>query len=335
VSKYRIIDFIRKSAAKERRRIVFSESQDPRILQAAAIISREAIASPVLVGNPKKVQASARSMGLSLSGIDILETDSATTARYAAQQLEGWRSQGTTVIEARRRLEDPVYFAAAMVRAGDADGLVGSGPQPAFKRAAILSVGLESQSLTVSRYFLMALPADRPGRAGAVVFADSGDSGTPTGAHLAAIALAAAANVRRLLKCEPRVAFLSFSPVASLDFKNRFKSAESELHDRVMQASRTLRVRGPGLILDEKLQTDVAFTEDGTTGVPTSCGANTLVFADTEPGNLGHRLAQRVEGARVLGPMFQGLARPANNLPSRYSVEDVVDLTAITAIEAQ
>ena len=335
MSKYGIIDCIRKRAAKERRRIVFPESKDPRILQAAAIISREAIACPVLVGNPKKVQASARSMGLSLSGIDILEPDSAATARYAAQQLEGWRSQGTTEIEALGRLEDPLYFAAAMVRAGDADGLVGSGPHPAFKRAAILSVGLEPQSLTVSRYFLMALPSHRDGRADAVVFADSGDSGPPTAAQLAAIALAAAANARRLLKCEPRVAFLSFSPVASLDFRNRFKSAESELHDRVMQASRTLRVRGSGLIVDEKLQTNVAFPEDGTMGTPTSCGANTLVFPDTESGNLGHRLAQRMEGARVLGPIFQGLARPANHLPSRYSVEDVVDLTAITAIEAQ
>ncbi len=335
MSNYGIIDDIRKRAAKERRRIVFSESYDPRILQAADIISREAIASPVLVGNPKKVQASARSIGLSLSGIEILETDPAATARYAAQQLESWRSQGTTVIEARGRLEDPVYFAAAMVRAGDADGLVGSGPYLAFKRAAILSVGFEPGSLTVTRYFLMALPSHRDGHRDAVVFADSGDSGPPTGAQLAAIALAAAANARRLLKCEPRVAFLSFTPVASLDFKNRFKSAESELHDRVMQASKTLRVRGSGLIVDEKLQTNVAFTEDGTTGTPTSCGANTLVFPDTEAGNLGHRLAQRVEGARVLGPIFQGLARPANHLPSRYSVEDVVDLTAITAIEAQ
>ena len=334
MSKYRIIECIRKRASRDRKRIVFPETKDSRVLQAAEIVSKEGIAHPVLVGNPQEVGSSARSLDLSLSGVEVCEPDADARDRYAAQLLEKWRARGTTLIEARQRLEDPVFFAAAMVAVGDADGCVGDGPYSDFKRATELCIGPGPQTSIVSRYFLMAVPPEKDGETEALLFADSGTVGTPSGAQLAAIAIDAAANARRLLECEPRVAFLSFSPVASLDFKSRFKSAESELHDRVRQAFQTLRVRAPGLTVDGELRTNIGPTREGADGTPAGCGANTLVFPDTEAGNLGHRLTQRLGGARAVGPVFQGLARPANHLPPRYSSEDAVDLTAITGLLA-
>ena len=330
MSHYGIIENIYKRASRIPRRIIFPDATDVRTLRAVAIVSKAGIACPVLVGDRKEVQASARELGVSLSGVEICEPDATSKDRYAAEQLEKWRSQGTTVIEARSRLEDPVYFGASMVHAGDADGLVGAGSQSDFKRAVLLCIGCEPGSTTVSRYFLMALPSPRDGEG--IVFADSGETDSPSGSRLASIAVAAAGSTLRLLGQKPRLAFLSFSPVASLDFKNRFQSAEADLHDRVRRALVTLRARGGELIADGELRTTIGFAGDGE--APAESASNTFVFPDTEAGNLGHRLAQRVDGARVVGPIFQGLARPANSLPSRYSVEDIVELTAITAVDA-
>src|SRR5689334_20303107 len=241
---------LRGRAASKPKRIVYPEATDVRILRAAERMVKMRLAKPLLIGAPAVVEAKARETGVSLAHIEVVDPATVSLVNRNAQLLlADWKSRGITEVEARKRLENPMYFAAAMVRAGDADGFVGGAATTTADtvRAAIHCIGLSASSKTVSSFFLMALPQM------SLVFADCAVVPMPSVTQLSDIALDAARNTRIFLETEPRVAFLSFSTKGSADHSSI---------DRIREAVATVKSRNPELIIDGELQADAALVPD-------------------------------------------------------------------------
>lgn len=324
---------IKETAKKHQVRIVLPEGFEERTLRAADSIIQENLARVILIGNPDQIWNDAAKYGLKKIDqaqiVDPLHHDRKDA--YIDLMLEIRKSKGLTRDQAAKLIEDPLYLATLMIKAGDADGEVagaanatGDVLRPAFQYVKTMP-GIS----VVSGAFIMILKDKEFGNDGLMVFADCAVHPNPNEKELAEIAVATAKTTQDIAGFEPRVAMLSFSTKGS---------AKHEMVDKVVNATRIAKEMNPALKIDGELQADAAIIEKiGLSKAPGSeiAGkANVLIFPTLEVGNIAYKLVQRLAHAEAIGPILQGMAAPINDLSRGCSVSDIVNLVAITANQA-
>ncbi len=313
--------------------IVLAEGDDQRVVKGALKAASEGLAQITLVS------AAGHQNGLDqpheISGVPVQFIDpnsSQWLERFAQSYYQLRQHKGVTLDEARIIVARPLEFSAMMVREGFADGSVAGAVHTTGDtvRAAIQIIGLASGSKLVSSFFMMMLAAPLENTNNVLFFADCAMVVDPDASQLAQIAIASADSVKGLMGIEPAIAMLSFSTNGS---------AKHPFVDKVREATGMVKHERPDLLVEGEMQLDAALVAQVSAAkAPDSRikgSANVLVFPNLEAGNIGYKIAERIGQAQAIGPILQGLAKPANDLSRGCSAQDVYRMIAVTVAQAQ
>jgi phosphate acetyltransferase len=327
-----VVADIRRKAAALNKRIVLPEGEEKRTIKAAAFLKKNALCVPILLGRPDVVKKVAAENGADLSGVAVV--DPATDPKlkdYAAQYYELRKHKGIDQAQALEACKDPMVYGTMMLHNDHVDGFL-SGADHATAdtiRPALQIIKPAPGVRAISSFFIMIFPDKKLGDDGILIMGDCAINIDPVPVKLASIGISSARMAKVLCGLDPRIAFLSFSTNGS---------AQHALVDSVREAVRIAREKAPDLPIDGEMQADAALVpEIGQRKFPGSkvAGrANVLVFPDLQSANIGYKLVQRLTGAEALGPILQGFAKPVNDLSRGASVDDIVNLACVTALQS-
>ena len=320
------------SAKLVRRRIVLSEGEDQRVIEAAFRANNTQLANPILIGDEGLIKKKIRSLGSNPDEVEIINPKSSSKLeKYAEEYAILRKNRVLPLEEAMVQVVEPLNFSAMMVRLEDADGTIGGAVETTSKTvsAALKIIGKAEGINTVSSFFLMILDKPYHPKNTALIFSDCGLVIEPTAIQLTEIAKSSIQSYNTLIGGDPKVAMLSFSTQGS---------ARHKRVRLVTDATSMLKSDIPHIKVDGELQFDAAFvpsvSEKKTNGSALEGEANIMIFPNLDAANIGYKIAERLGGARAIGPILQGLCRPANDLSRGCSVNDIYDLIAVTAVQA-
>lgn len=328
-----VMESIWRRAKEDVQHILLPEGTEPRTLHAARKATDEGLARISLVGDRDEIAGIAKKENVDLAGIEIIDPKTHPKRQtYIEQLVEMRKHKGMTPEKASDLLYDTGYFATMMVKLCDADGFVSGAvySTPQVWRPVLQIIKTKPGIKVAASCFLMEVPDCEYGENGVFIYADAGLNPNPTPEELASIAFAAADIGKILVGMEPRIAMLSFSTKGS---------AEDPTVTKVQEATAIAKKLRPDLLLDGELQVDAAIVPSVAAkkcpDSPLKGYSNILIFPNLDAGNIAYKLTQRLAKATALGPLSMGLARPVNDLSRGCSADDIVDVVAITAIEAQ
>jgi len=322
------LQIVEELALDQKPTIVMSEGNDPRVIAGAIAAFNSGICQIVLLGSQITIKAECKNLGLNLpTEISIINPEkSELLSEFEKEYLNLRKKKGESIKETQAKIKEPLIFAALMVRLGYSTGTVGGAVETTSNvvRAAIQIIGKSNDANLISSCFLMYPKSIRP-----MVFSDCGLVINPDADELASIAVMAAQSCKDLLQIEPIVAMLSFSTKGS---------ASHPKVSKMVKATKIVKSRNPEIKIDGELQFDAAISPEiaelKAKGSSTAGKANVMIFPNLDAGNIGYKITQRLAGAEAIGPILQGLAKPANDLSRGCSAADVTQMIAVTILQA-
>jgi len=329
-----IFDTLIEKARHTGKRIILTETEDERILEAANKAGELELCKVLLIGNKAELQE--KFSVKALQNIEFVDIDAENDkkASYINLLCELRKSKGMTPEQASVAVKDKLIYAMLMLRAGDADGVVSGAINHTADvlRPAFQIVKVKPGVKKVSSVFIMESPnPEKFGENGFMVFADCGVNPNPTDEDLAEIAILSSETARKICGMEPRVAMLTYSS----------KSGDEMTDESVCKVKRALQIvkeKMPELVIDGELQADAAIIESvaksKAPGSPLNGKANVLIFPDLNAGNIAYKLVQRLAGVKAIGPVLQGLNMPVNDLSRGTTADEIVLDMAITILQS-